>query len=56
MMTIAVVKFFFDFLSFEAYIYYLAHSNNQVIFLFNSFIFSLFSTETLTLHPFSPAF
>lgn len=54
MMTIAVVKFFFDFLSFEAY--YLAHSNNQVIFVFNSFIFSLFSTETLTLHPLSPAF
>lgn len=52
MMTIAVVKIFFDFLSFED----LAHSNNQVIFLFNSFIFSLFSTETLTLHTLSPAF
>lgn len=52
MMTIAVVKIFFIFWS----LYYLAHSNNQVIFVFNSFIFPLFSTETLTLHTLSPAF
>lgn len=52
MMTIVVVNFFFIFWS----LYYLADSNNQVIFVFNSFIFPLFSTETLTLHALSPAF
>lgn len=52
MMTIVVVKFFFIFWS----LYYLADSNNQVIFVFNSFIFPLFSTETLTLHALSPPF
>lgn len=52
MMTIVVVKFFFIFWS----LFYLADSNNQVIFVFNSFIFPLFSTETLTLHALSPAF
>lgn len=50
MMTIVVVKFFFIFWS----LYYLADSNNQVIFVFNSFIFSPFfnrnsdSTRTFT--------
>lgn len=43
MMTIAVVKFFFDFLSFEAY--YLAHSNNQVIFLFIHLFFPFFQQK-----------
>lgn len=43
----------FDFSSFEVI---LPHSNDQVIFVFNSFIFFLFSTETLTLQALSPAF